>query len=109
MGLMSYNILHIHTSTVGDELSSQEPEPIKKKARPLFTSCPWLWCYTYIGASRTFVIICDCLATNPSLLYRRMHPHEYILAKGNLHRRRIDLEDKTKVVAYAWGAESLPR
>ena len=27
----------------------------------------------------------------------------------NSHRRRIDLEDKTKVVAYAWGAESLPR
>ena len=25
------------------------------------------------------------------------------------HRRRIDLEDKVKVVAYAWGAESLPR
>ena len=25
------------------------------------------------------------------------------------HRRRIDLEDKAKVVAYAWGAESLPR
>ena len=25
------------------------------------------------------------------------------------HRRRVDLEDKAKVVAYAWGAESLPR
>ena len=25
------------------------------------------------------------------------------------HRRKIDLEDKAKVVAYAWGAESLPR
>ena len=25
------------------------------------------------------------------------------------HRRRIDLEDKAKVVPYAWGAESLPR
>ena len=25
------------------------------------------------------------------------------------HRRRIDLEDKAKVVAFAWGAESLPR
>ena len=25
------------------------------------------------------------------------------------HRRRIDLEDKAKVVAYAWGAESLLR
>ena len=25
------------------------------------------------------------------------------------HRRRIDLEDKAKVVAYAWGTESLPR
>ena len=27
--------------------------------------------------------------------------------EGVTHRRRIDLEDKTKVVAYAWGAESL--
>ena len=26
-----------------------------------------------------------------------------------MHRRRIDLEYKAKVVAYAWGAESLPR
>ena len=25
------------------------------------------------------------------------------------HRRRIDLKDKAKVVAYAWGAEFLPR
>ena len=25
------------------------------------------------------------------------------------HIRRIDLEDKAKVVAFAWGAESLPR
>ena len=84
---MMYNILHIHTSTstVGDELSSQEPEPIKKRLGP--SSLPVHGCgaiYTYIGASRTCVIICDCLATNPSLLYRRMHPHEYILAKGNL-------------------------
>ena len=28
---------------------------------------------------------------------------------GQKHGRRIDLEDKAKVVAYAWGAESLPR
>ena len=28
---------------------------------------------------------------------------------GGGHRRRIDLEDKAKVVTYAWGAESLPR
>ena len=26
-----------------------------------------------------------------------------------IHRIRIDLEDKAKVVAYAWGAESLLR
>ena len=32
-----------------------------------------------------------------------------LLVVAAAHRRRIDLEDKTKVVAYAWGAESLPR
>ena len=26
-----------------------------------------------------------------------------------IHRRRIDLEDKAKVVASDWGTESLPR
>ena len=33
----------------------------------------------------------------------------YCTIMGQYHRRRIDLEDKAKVVAYAWGAESLPR
>ena len=36
------------------------------------------------------------------------HEHDHAVLVGSEHRRRIELEDKAKVVASDWGTESLP-
>ena len=53
------------------------------------------------------------LSSNELYAYMLTHPYAqldgtYALKKGVKHSRRIELEDKAKVVASVWGTESLP-
>ena len=51
-------------------------------------------------------MICSILGSNLIRIFASKDRD--VLAQG-YHRRRIELEDKAKVVASDWGTESLPR
>ena len=66
--------------------------------------------YCWTGtAVRVLLYCCTVMYCTVYSVHFTVFPGFSWLSLSHRHRRRIDLEDKAKVVTYAWGAESLPR